>query len=113
MPFTYEKPAAVAGEWVAMRDLAKVGEPVVLSAGFLTEDLSNSFEGKPNPRYIVAGVVDGDEAIKVSVPLGTGYSRGDLLQKADAYLQENPTETISIVFVKTQGSKYIDIELAS
>lgn len=110
MPFEYEKPAAVDGDWVTMTDLAKMAEPVTLRVGFKTPDPTNTFKGQALPRNIVAGKVSNGDAIKVSVP--TGYGRDDLVEKADAYLKENPDETIQIRFVAVPDSRYVDIEVA-
>lgn len=111
MPFTYEKPASVDGEWANMRDLAKAGEPVEVRDGFLTEDFNNKYNGEPSPRYIVAGTVSDGTAVKTGVT--TGYGRDDFLQQLAAYLKENPDEAIKIRYFKPDTSKpYVDIEVA-
>ena len=111
MGFTYDAPANVAGEWVNMRDLAKLGEPITTAVGFLTDDPSNTYQGDALPRYIVKGSVKstGDE-IKVSGP--KGYGRDGFFEALDAYLKVNPTETVDIKFVKTNGSNYVDVTTA-
>lgn len=111
MPFEYEKPAAVEGDWVNMRDMAKLGEAVTVANGFLTDDPNNTYNGEPLPRYIVAGKVasTGDP---VKTGCTKGYGRDDFLQALDKYLKEHPTETVDIKYIKTAGSQYIDITTA-
>lgn len=111
MPFEYEKPVNVAGDWVGMRDLAKLGETVTVAKDFLTDDPTNKYNGQDSPRYIVSAKVKstGDE-IKVSCP--KGYGRDGFLEALDKYLDVNSNETVDIKFVKV-GAQYIDIEQAS
>lgn len=107
MAFEYEKPASAEGEWTNLTDLAKGAAVMVLEDGFLVDDPTNTYNGKPMPRFVVAGKVDGDP-FKVGVT--KGYGRDDLLIKAQAYLAENPSETISITFNKV--GQYTDIDVA-
>lgn len=111
MGFEYDKPANVAGEWVNMRELAKLAEPITVAPGFLTDDPTNVYNGGPMPRYIVGGKVKstGDE-IKVSCP--KGYSRDGFFEALKTYLDGHQDETVDIKFVKAGASNYIDVDTA-
>lgn len=111
MSFEFKEPAKVAGEWVTMKELAKMGEAITVVDGFLTEDPSNRYQGDPLPRFIIAGKVasSGDE-VKVSCP--NGYSRDDKFRQLEEYLSENPKESVDIKFERAAGSQYIDVTTA-
>lgn len=108
MGFKYDKPA---GDWVTMRDLAKLEEPLVTSQGFLHDDPSNVYKGEPTPRFIIVAKVKstGDD-VKVSCP--KGYGRDGFFEALKVYLDEHPSETVDIKFVGVSGSNYIDVTTA-
>src|ERR1043165_6660608 len=109
MAFTYEKPANAAGDWVNMRDLAKLGEVLVTEAGFLIDDATNVYKGEGMPRYIVqAKVKSTGDAVKVSCP--KGYGRDGFFEALSTYLEEHEGETVDIRFAPVAGSNYIDVD---
>lgn len=108
MPFSYDKPQ---GDWVTMRDLAKLGEPLVTAPGFLHDDPTNTYKGDACPRYIIQATVKSTgDAVKVSCP--KGFGRDGFFEALKTYLDEHSDETVDIKFVTVNGSNYIDVTTA-
>lgn len=110
MPFEFQERTKGEGEWASMRDLMKMEEELDVTGEFLTDDPTNTYEGKPAPGNIInATAVSSGE--KVSTRSRYGGSRDDKLLQMQEYLRANPGAILRFKFVKLQGTAYIGIEL--
>lgn len=118
MPF---EPRDRSGQWIALQDLAGArkspytGKAVRIVRGFLDDDPNNTYKGDPAPRYIVHGVIVGDEeAGEVLINSRKGdngaSSRDIFLEDAAEYLdQQGDGAYIDFVAEQVEGSQFIKL----
>jgi len=103
--------------YVRLRDLAASGAIIALATGFLRDDPTNVYQGKPSPRYIVSGRnLTEDNDVTISSPKLTGNgevnSRTEFLEALDKHFAGNPEAVIAVRFTETPGSAYVGLEVA-